>query len=353
MLEYSFPPIFVKRKYLTHLLFWLLFTALYTFVYGSIGGQYLIKFIHTLLLLPVMLSASYFTVYVLVPKLLVRKRILLFLLGFLLSALVFSVLQRTSYKYFIIPICYLDAMVTEFYMPGQILREFIRVYAVVSLFATLKFMKQWLESNRDNQILTQKNLESELALLKGQIHPHFLFNTLNNLYALALRKSDQTAEGILKLSSLLDYMLYQCNEPYVSLEKEIELIKNYISLESLRYGHRLEVDLGISGTQNSKQIAPMLILPFIENSFKHGVSKKSKNNRIVVRIKTEEKNFSLLVENSKSDTPVKDHHGYTNGIGLKNVKRRLELLYPNQHTLIVREEKSVFRVDLKLKISNT
>ncbi|MCP4179735.1 MAG: sensor histidine kinase, partial [bacterium] len=146
-------------------------------------------------------------------------------------------------------------------------------------------------------------------------------------------------------------MLYECNVEYILIEKEIKLIKNYIDLEKLRYGKRLTLNLSINGNTSGKKIAPMLILPFVENSFKHGTSKKSKTVEIKIELKVENKRLKLLVENTKSASQNDNKLSYEEGIGLKNVKKRLELIYKNQYTLDIIEEGEMYIVKLDLDLN--
>jgi len=189
--------------------------------------------------------------------------------------------------------------------------------------------------------------DAELKLLKAQIHPHFLFNTLNNLYGLALEKSDMAPDLVLRLSGLLDYMLYQCNQSKVSLLDEINQLYNYIEIEQLRYGERLRLEINQSGDAGNLQIAPMLLLPFIENAFKHGVSKQISHPFILVNIIIQASQLVLNIENS-FDKSFEKEQEYSKGIGLNNVKKRLEMLYPEKYTLLISSEEMTFKVTLKI-----
>ena len=175
-----------------------------------------------------------------------------------------------------------------------------------------------------------------------QIHPHFLFNTLNTMYGFALKKAEETPEMILKLSNLLDYLLYQVDKPYVSLKDEINHIEDYISLEKMRFNDTLNVTFSKNIDSESIEIAPMLFIPFIENSFKHGVIINGVLNINIV-IKTNSNEILFKIKNSSSKAL-----NYNEGIGLENIKKRLELVYPNQYNLSISNDESVFAVLLKL-----
>lgn len=194
--------------------------------------------------------------------------------------------------------------------------------------------------------LNEQKKTAELSALKNQLNPHFLFNTLNNLYALSLEKSDKTPEVISVLSDILDYMLYRCNEKYVSLGKEIELIENYITLEKLRYGKRAKVSFHKSINEAVK-IAPLILLTFIENAFKHGVSQEINKGEIDINLNSEANDIIFTIKNTipNSSPTLVDS---SNSIGLLNVKKQLELLYPNSHELKIEHNEHHFAVKLKL-----
>lgn len=195
--------------------------------------------------------------------------------------------------------------------------------------------------------LTEQKKTAELTALKNQLNPHFLFNTLNNLYALALKKSDDTTIVIQKLSGILDYILYRCNADYVPLDKEIELIENYLSLEKVRYGDRVKIEFSKNVTGKEK-IAPLLLLTFIENAFKHGVTEEI--GRATIQINISKKNDQIIfnVENSKP-VGIKENKG-KESIGLGNIKKQLELLYPKAYDLIIENHPGRFSANLKLDL---
>ena len=193
--------------------------------------------------------------------------------------------------------------------------------------------------------LNEQKKTAELTALRHQLNPHFLFNTLNNLYDLALKKSDQTPEVIEKLSDILDYMLYRCNDTFVSLQKEIELLENYISLEKIRYGKRVLVSFEKEIHQDIK-IAPLLLLTFIENAFKHGASQELKEAFITIKISLKGNQIVFIIENSKPEHSAEK--AAKDCIGLNNVKKQLELLYADNFVLDINDERSSYKVTLKL-----
>lgn len=332
------------------MLFWIGFVVVYAVPYCSLEGDCATMILDILILMPVKMAAVYFTIYVLLPRYLMKKRYAVFFSLFFLSAIVFGLLHRWLQFYIIGPLYYPEIYMGNYFWDwSHLLYGVLNIYTIVAVAAAIKLLKQSYQSQRQTQQLANEKLEAELKLLKAQIHPHFLFNTLNNLYALALEQSASTAEGILKLSNLLDYMLYECNVPRISLDKELKLISNYIELEKLRYGQRLEVDFQVTGNTLGKKIAPMLILPFIENSFKHGSSTKLEKTKIRIDLKVGLNAIDLEVENSMAKKSPADKSGYSEGIGLKNVTRRLDLIYPGRYSLDINESENTFMINLHLE----
>lgn len=334
-----------------HILFWIAFVIVFGVPYCSLEGDCLTMIFDILILMPVKMAAVYFTIYYLLPFFLIQKKYVRFFLLFFLSAIIFGLLHRTLQFYIIGPLYYPETYLGwHFWNKSYILYGILSIYTVVAVATAIKLLKQSYQNQKLNQQLVNEKLEAELNMLKAQIHPHFLFNTLNNIYALALEKSEATAEGILKLSDLLDYMLYDCNVPFIALDKEIKLINDYIELEKLRYGKRLKVNMQVTGNTSGKQIAPMLILPFVENSFKHGSSKELNETRINIDLKVALNAIDLRVENSRSNSRVKDNNGYSEGIGLNNVKRRLELIYKGKYQLEINANEGLFKIHLHLEL---
>ena len=216
------------------------------------------------------------------------------------------------------------------------------------LYPTLLLLvfKLYVEKQRLLKLTEQKK-SIELKALKNQLNPHFLFNTLNNLYALTLKKSDDAPKVIQKLSEILDYILYRCNQPYVSLNKEIELIDNYLSLEKIRYGERVKIKFSKEITGHEK-VAPLLLLTFVENAFKHGVSNEINLATVNINITKHNEQLLFKVENSKPqqiNTASKKE-----SIGLINIKKQLELLYPKAYDLHIENKLQSFSASLKLNI---
>jgi two-component system, LytTR family, sensor histidine kinase AlgZ len=194
----------------------------------------------------------------------------------------------------------------------------------------------------------KEKVTAELQLLKAQVHPHFLFNTLNNIYSFSLEASPKTPSLILKLSTLLNYVLYDCKSDQVLLEKEISTMKDYIDLEKVRYGNKLDISVNIQGDIKDKYIAPLLLLPFLENAFKHGTSEQLEKPWLSMDLSVKQNILRCKILNSKNESVTLSE----NGIGINNVKRRLALLYADRHELTTDIEPDFFVVSLIIKLRN-
>ena len=225
-------------------------------------------------------------------------------------------------------------------------------FPVVTGFAIIiKMMKRgWLKQQETQQIAREK-ANAELQLLKAQIHPHFLFNTLNNIYFFTLTASQKAPEILLKLTDILRYILNECSQPLVPLVKELKMIEDYMALEKIRYGDRLKMDLEITGDYSGKMIPPLLLIPLVENSFKHGTSKMLVQPWVNLNITIKEQSLYFLLSNSRPDEIVLPQH--TGHIGLNNVKKRLQLLYPAAHELNIAESTKSFEVFMKIHLEET
>ena len=332
-----------------HVVFWVLVVGYFTVLYGSFEEDYWQQFELQLLFLPDKLIPTYITLYVLMPRLLLKEKYTGFVI-WLLTILMLSALLHWTLSYHIERVYFYDNEYWgPFLHPAKMIKGLTYVYPYVVLAFSIKFLKHWYSQKQRTAKMEKGRLESELKFLRTQLHPHFLFNTLNNLYALTLKKSDQAPELVLKLSDLMDYMLYECGDSeWVPLEREIQFIRNYFEIERLRYGDRLEIKLEVNGGISGKEIAPMIFLPFLENAFKHGASADLEKVFIHVNITADENQLSLRMKNSRPPHEP-PHHGNGHGIGLKNLKRRLELQYGSERfKLITSDQKDSYESTLSL-----
>ncbi|MBI2729622.1 MAG: histidine kinase, partial [Sphingobacteriales bacterium] len=208
----------------------------------------------------------------------------------------------------------------------------------------------WYKEQLQNDLLARENANAELQLLKAQVHPHFLFNTLNNIYSFTLNQSPEAPALVNKLSDTLQYMITDCKTDWVPLQKEIKMLEDYIGLEKVRYGDRLEMWVDIQGDANNKLIAPLIMIPFVENCFKHGTSMMRGKQWMQLTITIKENQLHFQLTNSNPPEPV--HTKNKRGIGLQNVKKRLALLYPGKHQLDISSAEGVFSVHLQLELKS-
>lgn len=317
------------------------------------GGGYPHLIDSVLKIVVLQMITAYVCINFLIPKFLNKKKNIEFLLGLILLLTAMFALYNLANIYWYQPkyilhyseaaLEYADDSFLQRMMRFDImLSKFIKFLTPTALLVLFRFYKnqqQFLQ-------LKEQKKSAELSALKNQLNPHFLFNTLNNLYALTLEKSDRAPEVIERLSDILDYLLYRCKETYVPISKEVELIENYLSLEKVRYGKRVVINFEDSAKSDLK-IAPLILLTFIENAFKHGVSQELTEATIDIRLSNEGEHIDFFIANSmpkiKQSVETKKE-----ALGLKNVRQQLELLYPNAYQLDMKSEKDIYQVSLKL-----
>jgi hypothetical protein len=297
------------------------------------------------------MAAAYFLTYSLVPRYIYKQKYPAGLAWFVISAYVICVLSRLEVVHVEEPFYGVKPNPKETYqeiftdLPKLIYVYFFRIYSVAFVFMLLKLLKGQLAAQRHALTLEKQKAEAELKLLKTQLNPHFLFNTLNNIYSLALMNASVTAGAIGRLSEILDYILYRCNNKYVPLSGEIALINNYIGLEKLRYDERLTVNYNCLADE-PVEIAPLILLAIVENAFKHGAGDDIGNPEIDITLKTEPGRFVFSVSNTFQPKNGKN----VASIGLPNLKQQLELIYPGKHELIITEMESLFIVNLTIEL---
>jgi len=224
----------------------------------------------------------------------------------------------------------------------------LTVLFIVVFISMFRFVEEWFGIEARKREIENEKLNTELRFLKEQINPHFLFNTLNSLYYLATIQSPNTPEVIVKLSRMMRYMLYDSNRAKVTLQQEIEYMQNFIELEKMRIGKPVPITFDTKGPLSSIYIVPLILNTFLENAFKHGLNNHSSDGFIRVKIHADPEHLTFVAENSKPESPdIKEK----SGIGLQNVKRRLELSYPGKHTLDITEDKHTYKVHLTLDLS--
>lgn len=335
-----------------NVVFWIGVYFFYTYFlgYGSSNTEYVNLF--SAYLMPVTIVLSYFVVLYLIPRYLRARKYRLFILYGVYTIIVSFFTIVISVLYGLVFSSYLkdiDSVALTKSIPLIILG----IYFVVGVAVVISLFVYSFLSNLKNEDLKNKFLETQLQLkqqelkfLKMQIHPHFLFNSLNTIYGYALKKADEAPEMILKLSNLLDYILYQTDKPQVLLENELDHIEDYIALEKIRFHDTLQVDFRRGKINKPITVAPMLLIPFVENGFKHGaIVEGVLKVGIEVEITDEELNFNM----SNSIQEIDDS---TPGIGLENIRKRLEMLYKNNYELKIDKVANLFTVSLKVQLKD-
>lgn len=303
-----------------------------------------------------LIAFYYLNAYLFIPRLLERKKFFLYIL-LILGLLIFYGCFPRIYHFFFGSLQPSPPGPRPPSMPGRP-RNFnqpllapgnIAVFLLLFVFSTgIKVINQWLRSEQRNKEIANEKVKAELSFLKAQINPHFLFNTLNNIYALASDQSEKTAPAIMKLSSIMRYVLTEARNDMVPLEKEIQFTTHYIELQKMRLTGKSSIDFTIQGDPMGRQITPLLLLPFIENAFKYGISTREWSPiTILLEIKKDSLYFS--VSNHKhinTSLKVSDN----TGIGITNARRRLDLLYDGRHTLTIQDDAGEFTVHLNIPV---
>jgi len=347
----------VQKRWLSHLLFWAGLFSLFLLLASLNTGVTSPHFITYLATLPTQIAAAYLLNYYQIPQLLYKKRYLRFTISFLVSVYVLSALARISVVYIAEPLVrtnFEQESIVEILTDTSYLFAiyFTSTYVYAFVMMLIRTVKIRFEERHKIQLLQKEKVTNELKFLKGQIQPHFLFNTLNNLYALTLAKSDLAPQIVLKLSELLDFILYQSDQTTIPISKEIELLEGFIELESLRYGDKVAVNFKHTSERDNIQVSPLLLLPLIENAFKHGVSGSIQKAEINMNLKVTSKALVFEIYNTKPVQPVSQNLKGS-GIGTANLRRQLALNYPDAHHLEIEETSEYYKVNLELNLNRT
>jgi len=339
----------LTRYNLHHIILWVLYFLFWVYVIQP-GFSRTSFYINSFVIVTIHAMVSYFNIYFLFPVYLQKRNYLLYFVAISLTICLGTLLE--SGTFFILNTISFEEKTGLLSLQYLLLTAMAITYTT-AITMSLKLVKHWYEKERLTKALEKLNTETELKYLKSQINPHFLFNSLNSIYSLALQKSDVAPELILKLSDILRYILYEGSEKKVSLSQEIKYLKSYLELEKVRHGDRMDLQIEISGETDSKEIAPMLLIPFVENSFKHGLGKDIANGFVKVNVITNHDTLRFEIINSKpkNGSEVSSEKNYKGGIGLINVQKRLNLLYPQKHQLSISGHENEFKVELEIKLN--
>lgn len=354
-----------KFRIRRHLVFWITWWMFLGFLYSFLiindikyWERLPTSLLDSLIFLTAHMFLSYSLMYFVIPKYVLKEK---YIVAFAWVASLFLITAglSTFLALVVIPPVHKALNVAEYKQSGGVIPTTVAIHysfmaglrgglTIGGLAAAIKLMKSLYLKEQRNLQLKKENIESQMQLLKAQVHPHFLFNTLNNIYSFTQNTSPQASKLVTGLSDLLRFILYECNQPLVPLSKELKMIRDYIELEKVRYGNKLELHIDMPADTNDLYISPLLLLPFIENCFKHGTSQILEQPWISLHINLKGRQMQMKLLNGKSTQPIVSKNG--SGIGIHNVEKRLALLYPGKHELIITDEEDVFIVNLKIEL---
>ncbi|HEY0656246.1 MAG TPA: sensor histidine kinase [Chryseosolibacter sp.] len=336
-----------------HVLFWLCCWAFMGFIYGFLyvdedqKPQFVRSYIESFIYLPQHMVLSYGIIYLALPRYILKNRYWAGISIIVCFILVAAICSPAILIFILNPIQHAlnypvkHSSIFFSFMGG------LRGSSTIAGFAVaIKLVKYWYFKKEENAALEKEKLKAELQLLRGQLHPHFVFNTLNSIYSLSLKNSPQTPGAILKLADLMRYMFTDCSAHSISLTKEVEMLQNYIDLVRSRYNDRIDMAVNIDGFFGDKLIAPLIFLPFVENSFKYGANEMLESAWISIDLSVDGHTLKFKVMNGKPS----GIETISSGVGLRNVKKRLQMLYPGAHELRITEDDDSFIVALTLEL---
>ena len=325
---------------------WSLAFVILLFIFSKGKSPINVDYIYTIIFLSALAIPVVINFYVLIPKLLKQEKYLAYFTSFIINLILFALLSCWLLQ----PV--LDNLFPNYFFISYLSKTSIFLVFTIFLIATtlFKLAEDWFYFNtKENKILRLKNqqIETQLSVLRAQINPHFLFNSLNVIYALALEKKEGTTKAIVELSDILRYIIYDSDTERVTLKDEIVLIQNYIAFQNHRVVTPNATNLEINVKDLQFKIYPMLLLPLLENSYKHGIIAGETKTPIHLELYQNENQFKFTITNANLNTKnnLDDKHS---GIGLENLRNNLNLVYPKQHQFIIEESKNIFKVTLSI-----
>lgn len=334
-----------RYQVLRHIVYWVVHIIIFSFLFKIPDQPLLYQLILSTLWVPVYILYSYPVMYWMVPSYLLKEKYLQFSILLLVWGVAGYFLNYIFRAQVLYPVVDMIKYKISNRNPWAV-NSYLSMNVMAGFCCMIVLFKFWIKKQHAWMQAEKGKVMAELQLLKAQVHPHFLFNTLNNIYSFSLENSPKTSELILKLSSLLNYILYDCKLDEVLLEKELNVMKDYIDLEKERYANKLEISLNIEGDIKDKYIAPLLLLPFLENAFKHGTSEQLEKPWLSMDLSVKKNILRCKVVNSKNENVTFSEKG----IGINNVKKRLDFLYPDMHTLKIDDESNFYVVSLMVEL---
>ena len=346
----------MKKRFARHFIFWLFYLILEVYteyywmeiqykqsVYSTFVHAFLEEFLTILL---IKMPMGYLMLY-LISKFRHKKSNIKLIISLSVTLILFSVLGYVFLVHFIVPYIYPHLEIVGIYGYGGILNSFMdKIFLACVMIALYEYSASQKLKQREILLMKEKT-EAELNFLKSQINPHFLFNTLNNIYSLAREKSDKTADVILKLSSLLRFMLYETKEKFIPISKEIQFMNTYLEIQKIRFDERLKIEFQNSVTDNQEYVLPLILLPFLENAFKHGASESTDKTFIKINLELKNNILNYSVINSFEKNDIEE----SKGIGLINFERQLKLVY-NDFRLQAEAENNIFTAKLYINLNS-
>jgi sensor histidine kinase YesM len=328
-----------------YLAYWVLVTLIFLY-----DRTYLIEkaglpnfFVCSAVRVTLLIALAWLNIHWLIPHHLLRRKYSSYF-GLVFLLIIAYLLIQSLYDHYLFG--YVLGPNKNVHLSTSLIYNFTHTSLYLLLIVALKFSIDWYEQKKLLQDAEVGKLQAEVNYLRSQVNPHFLFNALNNLYALTIKKSDKAPDVVLKLSELMEYMLYESDEAYVPLDREIKYLGNYLELEKIRQGNQADISLTIDGDTDNCRIPPFLLLPLVENAFKHGISKAARHAYVHISICVD-KMLEVNIKNNKLNFQRPEQNG---GIGLFNLKKRLELLYPGKHVLQIFNQPTEYRVLLKIDL---
>lgn len=353
-----------RKRVFAHIIFWIVFVFCYPLFYNAIVignlDLYSLQIITMVITIFYLIPISYFIGYYLIPQFLIKNnKVIAFIASYLTISIGILCIDLWVTRYIYAP-RFNPELIDSFWCYAlnvpNIAKQFFILQSQIFIFLAFRFFIQYVHNYIEKENLKHKIVENELNMLKGQIHPHFLFNTLNNIYMMSLDcNNDLLSESVAKMSDILRFSLYECDTQLIPVSKEINLIKDYIYLEKLRYSN-IKIDYSVPNNLDDVYIIPLVLFPFIENAFKHGTSKTTKNKWISINLFIENNRLHFSVKNSKKDNYIKSNttkfYNHSKGIGINNATKRLKLFYgKNNFNLDIYNNNTFFEIALRINLS--
>lgn len=347
----NYLPAFKNNKNNLYVVYWAGYVLLLSSIQGLPSHDFTISLINEVISLPPKIIFVYLVTQIFMPRYFLQQRMGYFMCIYLVSIVAFGLLQRVIDNTIILEYFLTHWTKEKLLSVPPLLYSIIKLQFVVTIPFTIKLFYHWTQERSHALEIQTDKMQTELQLLRAQFHPHFMFNVLNSLYSKILSKSDESAEIVLKISDMLRYAVYESQEK-VNLQDEVNYLQNYIELQQLRFDNALDISFAVKGDPSSYKIEPFLIMPFIENSFKYCMNSETSSGWITVYMEVIEDWLQIKIENSHSRSSKfnETKSVQKGGQGLQQVKRRLDLLYPDDHTLKISENQESYFVYLKVKL---